>query len=271
MPFFDTYDNSFNQTAADSFNTDETNNATANLVVTDAGNTDNSVDGSFNLGVTITDSGNTDSHDTETYDQDETYTDSSTNDSYNTFTFTSTDDHSVQVGNRDYSTGFGDLTVGGGAAAAAGDGDTWIDGRSTILDQSVNQNIDGGHVFQSTSSTAVVGSGDDSIAAGGNVDITTTIDSSTTISSEYGDVNVGNETTIDNTVDSNNTYTDNSSYTDSSVEADIDDSWNDNSESYTADGSFNTTEDYTETTTITADVDAIVDSYGAAIDSDVAF
>jgi hypothetical protein len=272
MPFFDDYEDSFNATAIDSFNNETDNTLTADLTVTDAGNSDESVNDSYNLGVDITDSGNTDSHDMDVEDSGNIDTDESTNDSYNTFTFTSTDDHSIHVGNRDYNTGFGDLTVGGGAAAAAaaGEGSLSIDGRATIVDQSVNQNIDAGLVFQHGSSSAVVASGDDAVAAGDDVHIRTELDTSTHIEAG-GDVNVGNETTTTNTLFSNNTYTDNSVYTDESMEVDIDDSWNDNSESYTATDSFNTTVYEDETTNVDIDVDAIVDSFGATIADDVSF
>ncbi|UNK70076.1 IniB N-terminal domain-containing protein [Microbacterium sp. H1-D42] len=68
---------------------------------------------------------------------------------------------------------------------------TTIDARSTIVDQSVNQNIwtEGGDVTQVFDQEAVVASGDDSIAAGDDVSV---VDSDVDVS--MGDVSIGNET-----------------------------------------------------------------------------
>lgn len=68
---------------------------------------------------------------------------------------------------------------------------TTIDARSTVVDQSVNQNIwtEGGDVTQVFDQDAVVASGDDAIAAG---DDATTVDSDVDVT--VGDVSVGNET-----------------------------------------------------------------------------
>lgn len=68
---------------------------------------------------------------------------------------------------------------------------TTVDARSTIVDQSVNQNIwtEGGDVTQLFDQEAVVASGDESIAAGDDVQV---VDSDTDIS--MGDVSIGNET-----------------------------------------------------------------------------
>ncbi|QMU97448.1 hypothetical protein FVO59_09630 [Microbacterium esteraromaticum] len=68
---------------------------------------------------------------------------------------------------------------------------TTVDARSTVVDQSVNQNIwtEGGDVTQLFDQDAVVASGDDSIAAGDDVQV---VDSETDIS--MGDVSIGNET-----------------------------------------------------------------------------
>ncbi|MCX6501799.1 MAG: hypothetical protein NT132_05230 [Microbacterium sp.] len=293
MPL-DDYQDSFNMAAADSFNSTVDNDLTVGVDLADSFNTDDSVNDSGNLDVGISDSGNTDSHnednDTHTWSLTNTWTDSSTtdnsdnstsnsgntstdnsqHDSGNTATFTYTDDHTINVGNREYNTGFGDVTFSGGAAAAAaasGTGSSFVDGRVTIVDGSVNQNIDGGHVGQYFGSQTVVASGDDAIAAGDGVSITTQIDSSTHMSAG-GDINIGNETTIDMTVGSYNEYTSTTTETDSSTHTDISDSWNDYSQTYTATDSFTSTVDWDETTTIDADVDAIVDSHDALIADD---
>lgn len=71
---------------------------------------------------------------------------------------------------------------------------TTIDARSTVVDQSVNQNIwtEGGDVTQLFDQEAVVASGDDSIAAGDDVSV---VDSDTDVS--MGDVAIGNESNQD--------------------------------------------------------------------------
>lgn len=71
---------------------------------------------------------------------------------------------------------------------------TTVDARSTILDQSVNQNIwtEGGDVTQVFDQDAVVASGDSAIAAGGDVSVS---DSDTNVS--LGDVTIGNQTDED--------------------------------------------------------------------------
>ncbi|WP_442574793.1 IniB N-terminal domain-containing protein [Microbacterium sp. F51-2R] len=71
---------------------------------------------------------------------------------------------------------------------------TTVDARSTIVDQSTNQNIwtNGGDVTQIFDQEAVVASGDGSIAAG---DDATTVDSDVDVT--VGDVSVGNSTNVD--------------------------------------------------------------------------
>lgn len=71
---------------------------------------------------------------------------------------------------------------------------TTIDARSTIVDQSTNQNIwtNGGDVTQIFDQEAVVASGDEAIAAG---DDATTVDSDVDVT--IGDVSVGNTTNED--------------------------------------------------------------------------
>lgn len=71
---------------------------------------------------------------------------------------------------------------------------TTVDARSTIVDQSVNQNIwtEGGDVTQLFDQEAIVASGDDSIAAGDDVAV---VDSDVDVT--MGDVAIGNETNDD--------------------------------------------------------------------------
>jgi len=71
---------------------------------------------------------------------------------------------------------------------------TTIDARSTVVDQSVNQNIwtEGGDVTQVFDQEAVVASGDESIAAGDDVSV---VDSDVDVS--MGDVAIGNESNQD--------------------------------------------------------------------------
>ncbi|MFB6612415.1 IniB N-terminal domain-containing protein [Agromyces sp. NPDC056379] len=72
---------------------------------------------------------------------------------------------------------------------------TTIDNRSTIIDQSTNQNIwADGDVTQIFDQDAVVASGDDAVAAGGNASID---ESDSTITT--GDIAVGNTTGSNNT------------------------------------------------------------------------
>lgn len=97
---------------------------------------------------------------------------------------------------------------------------TTIDARSTIVDQSVNQNIwtDGGDVTQIFDQDAVVASGDESVAAGDDATITDTDTDITT-----GDVSIGND---EYTGSYNQDNSDNSS---------IDDSFQDNSQNDASD------------------------------------
>ena len=262
---FDDFTESFNGEARNSFNSSTTNTANLNVGLENVGNTDNSVNDSGNADLGVTGSFNEDSHDTDTADSYNTWTDESTHDSYNTANVSFTDDHSVEVGARSYNTGFGDLSLGG---LGGGAGDTLIDGRGTVLDQSVNQNIDAYSVEQSHDSWAVVGSGDGSIAAGGDVTVNQSLDDSTTITGG-GDVNVGNGPDIVYTIGSGNSYTDNSTETDASQDWDIDDSFNDNSESYDATNSFNDEITSTSDTDWDIDADVIWNSEAAVIDSTV--
>ncbi|MGO2051151.1 IniB N-terminal domain-containing protein [Microbacterium sp.] len=109
---------------------------------------------------------------------------------------------------------------------------TTIDNRSTIVDQSVNQNIwtEGGDVTQIFDQEAVVASGDDAVAAGDDATVTNSDTDITT-----GDISIGNEE-YDNSFNedgSDNSTVDDSfqdnSTNDSSDETTVDDSAQDNS------------------------------------------
>jgi hypothetical protein len=109
---------------------------------------------------------------------------------------------------------------------------TTIDARSTIVDQSVNQNIwtEGGDVTQIFDQEAIVASGDESVAAGDDATVT---DSDIDITT--GDISVGNDEYNDsfNEDGSDNSTIDDSfqdnSTNDGSVDSTVDDSFQDNS------------------------------------------
>lgn len=219
------FNDSLNRTARDSFNQTNNTTNTANLGV-DLDNVGNSH--SDNTSATAVGSFNTDDS-----------TDNSVNHSYNSSTadlnynsnnmatFTSTDDHSVNVGNRSY-----DLGSDGSGGAGGGSG--------TVVDQSVNADVHAwGGSFIGSGASAVVASGDGSMAAGGSINIDENLDGSTHIMALHGDVNIDNTTTDTSTWFSGNSYTDNSQYTDSSTHLGIDGSFNSADFSASADDSFN--------------------------------
>jgi hypothetical protein len=98
-----------------------------------------------------------------------------------------------------------------------------IDNRSSIVDQSVNQNIwtEGGDVNQLFDQEAVVNMGDNGAAAGEDADVD---NSETDIST--GDIAIGNEDTTTTITDS---FDDESTNTEVEVEAEVDESFNDES------------------------------------------
>lgn len=109
---------------------------------------------------------------------------------------------------------------------------TTVDARSTIVDQSVNQNIwtEGGDVTQLFDQEAVVTSGDESVAAGNDASI---VNSDTDITT--GDVSIGNDEYNDSfnednsdTTDIDDSFQDNST-NDDSTNAAVEDSFQDNS------------------------------------------
>ena len=258
-------------------NTDDSVNGSGNVMtdIDGVGNADNSVNGSGNTDVSLDGVGNVDSHD-ETVGIDGSYNDNSDNGmddhsdnsangsyndhsldlvsgSFNSYLDESVDDHSIEVGSRSYDTGFGDVSLG---SAGGGSGDVWVNNQNTIVDQSFNGNVEGwGEVSGAGGSTAVVASGNGSIAAGNDVNLSQSVDRSTEFTAG-GDVNYGNTTEIVNVIGSHNSEVDGSSWTDSSTDTSVEDSFNDESQSWTADDSFN--EELTSSTESTWDVDADV-------------
>lgn len=282
MPTTGDINNSLNTAVADSLNdtstVNEDNSVDIDASATDSFNTDNSVTDASSTTVDTTGSFNEGSYNesNEWVDSNNTWTDESTNDSNNSSTVNWADgsyntdnsetDNSINAGVREYNTGFG--AWGGASAAesgaAGGSGHTEIWSNSTIVDQSVNQNVAAfGGVDQSFDNSSVVASGEGSIAAGGDVDWSYSVNESSNITAD-GDINIGNETTITTITDSMNEYSVDYSYTDNSTTIDVSDSFNDFSENYSADGSFNTSEVFESDTAIDVDITAVVDSFNTA-------
>ncbi len=280
MPTTGDINNTLNTAIADSLNDTSTVNEDNSVVseenVTDSFNEDNSVTDASSTTVDNTGSFNEGSYNESNDWVDSANTDNSTNDSGNSTTVNWADgsyntdnsetDNSTNAGVREYNTGFG--AWGGASAAesgaAGGSSHTEIWSNSTIVDQSVNQNVAAdGAVDQSFGNSSVVSSGEGSIAAGGSVDWDYSVDESTTMTAG-GDINIGNETTITTITDSMNEYNLDYSYTDNSTVIDVTDSFNDFSENYSADGSFNTSEVFDTDTVIEVNLDATVDSFNSA-------
>ncbi|WP_127474152.1 hypothetical protein [Microbacterium sulfonylureivorans] len=289
----DDIDESFNVRVRDSFNSTSANTANITADLQNVGNTDDSTNDSGNTAVDLDGSFNEDSHDMDldtdvdvedsfndesdnsTDDHtdnstDDSYNDNSDNsvdDSYNSWTDASTDDHSTNAGARTYNAGMGDVSLAG--AAGGGGGALHVSSHNTVVDQSVNGNVAAfGGVGLVSKSDAVVASGDGAMAAGDDIDIHQSLDESTTILGG-DDVNVGNTTSISNVLHSHNSATDNSTSTDNSWDVDIDGSFNDDSDSYTATNSFN--EELTSINESDWDVDANViwDSEDSVVVDDV--
>lgn len=221
-------DNSVENEAEESFNTDVENEEsfnTDNSVENEESFNDNSTDLDVDLEVEIEDSFNEDDsvRNTDSFN---------VTSSFNTQTL---NDYSTSIGVRQYNTGFGDLNLGGltgmsagkgyGHGGGAGDVDVSIDNRSLQLDQSVNQMIetgDGGVVDQDFSQDATVAFGDGSMAAGD--DLSTT---ETNIDVTIGDIYTGNTWTTTTISDS---FQDHSVENEWEMDVDIDESFNDESE-----------------------------------------
>lgn len=244
------FNDSLNRSTSGSFNTTDNTTTNANLTVglSDVGN-----HFSNNTSATAIDSGNTDSStDNSVHDSYNKSTTDLTANSNNQTMLTSTDDHSVNVGNRSYD-------LGGGSGGAGG-------GSGTVVDQSIDADVHSlGGSFIGSGASAVVGSGDGSMAAGGNIDINEHIDDSTHISALFGDVNLDNTTTENTNWNSFNTVTDNSTHTDDSTHVGIDDSFNSADFSSTTDDSFNSEVHNVDTTHWDVDANVIWGSAGAGI------
>lgn len=267
---FDDYTVDIDARARDSFNSTTTNTTNLAADVTNVGNVDDSVNNSGNDTTDITDSflvgsgnldvemdhvGNTDSYNDTTTITDESFTDNSDN---------SINDDSVNAGVREYNTGFGDLA----GVVAGGGGDLLIDNRSTILDQSVNQNIVAGGVDQFVANDALVASGDGATVAGGDYTPTYNLDSSTTIVAD-GDVLLDSVKEVNFAYNSGNSTTIDVDITDASQEWDIEDSGNTFSHTVDIQNSFNDDVLVDSSTTWDIDADVIWDSGLAAIVDDV--
>jgi len=130
---------------------------------------------------------------------------------------------------------------------------TDIDARSTVIDQSTNQNIWAhGDVTQTFDQSAVTASGDGSIAAGDGVGIDQSQDHSTNVSAG-GDANLGSDVTTTNNDGSYNSATNAPTTTDNSTTINADDSLNNTSTDVTADHSGNTTDTTTSATNTSVD------------------
>lgn len=243
-------------------NSTNTNNS-SNLVVDldNVGNTDTSYEETTTTDTTIVDSGNVDSGNTD-LDIDGSGNDNSDNsvngsfnedtditvvDSFNTDE--SWTDASTNAGVREYNTGLEGFGGFGGGAAA-------IHSSATITDQSVNQNVAStGDVDQFFANSSVTASGEGSLAAGGDVSISQSLDRSTNIDAG-GDINIGNSTEIVDIDGSYNESTTTIDITDASQDWSFDNVGNDNSLNVDLADSFN--EDFstveTENWTINADV-----------------
>lgn len=237
-----------------------TTNNSNNLAVdlNNVGNVDNTFEETNTSDTTVVDSGNVGSGNTD-WDIDGSYNDNSDNsdnsvdavvtiDSNNTYLDESFEDNSTNAGVRAYNTGFEGFGGFGG-------GDASIYSQATILDQSVNQNILGGDVTQGFANSAVSASGEGSVAAGGDVSISRSLDASTNFDAE-GDININNTTELTSYDNVGNTTDISVDLTDASQDWTIDGSYNDASTSVDLTDSFNDDFSSTESEdwTINADV-----------------
>lgn len=125
-----------------------------------------------------------------------------------------------------------------------------IDNRSTIIDQSVNQNIWAeGDVTQIFDQEAVLAVGDESVAAGDNA----LLDESNT-DVTIGDVAIGNTET---NVDIADSFNDESIDVDINTDAEIDESFNDESSTVEVDTEIDDSFNETETTEVTVDTEVV--------------
>ncbi len=132
---------------------------------------------------------------------------------------------------------------------------TNIYNNNTIVDQSVNQNIwADGDVLQVFDQSAVVSTGEGSLAAGGNIVFDESADSSTTIVAG-NDVLVGNDVVVTVTEDSYNAST-YAPTTLTEVDVEVDDSFNDTTAlTVTTDDSFNQTSSVSSEASLSVEAD----------------
>ncbi len=172
--------------------------------------------------------------------------------SFNTQTL---NDDSVTVGVRQYASTFGTLNLGGlFGGAAAGAGALSIDNRSSVVDQSVNQAISAqgsGGVGQAFSQSAVVSSGDGSVAAGQDAALTN-LDFNFTV----GDVAIGNTAIATSFADS---FNDQSAVDVTKINVEFDKSFNQFTEDYDSNVEFNES--------FNSDWDAYSDSFNDSSDN----
>lgn len=282
-------DDSFNPRVRDSFNTTTNTNSGNQASFTPVNVSDNAINFGSGNGNGNTDSSGSGNHsgngsdntlnsynDNSDHSMNDT-SDNSSNGSGNVTNVTWTDDHAISAGDRAYNTGFGGLD---GGAYGAGN----IDARSTVVDQSVNQSItslgghDGGHpgvygegeggwgggVSTSSHSSAVVASGDGSIAAGDDFRVDNSVDNSTHIGAG-GDVNLGNTSNVNTVWGSYNTHDDHSTTTDNSMTADVENSFNAYHTDVDVNGSFNHEVNNVNVNDWNVDANVIWGSTGAGI------
>ena len=245
-------EDSFNDNSNNSINTDNSNNSDNSVETEVEVEVDESFNGSFNdqstnVDVDLADSFN-DNSDNSVRNQDSFNITSS----FNTQTL---NDHSTTttVGVRQYQANNGDFNLGGlfGSASAAGFGgghgkpggdyeaNISIDNSSFVFDQSVNQVIStnggdlGGNVIQGFSQTASIAFGDNSIAAGRDVNIDNSV-----VDFDFGDVNIGNTHVNTTITDSFNDFSHN-------FEVEFEDSFNDYSTHTNVQDSFQVNDSFT--------------------------
>jgi hypothetical protein len=222
--------------------TDNSDNSVEDNSVVDSSTNDS---GNLDVDVAVAvDSGNTDNSDNSDNDSFNDYEDSGNvyTDSFNDYTLI---DRSIDVGVRQYNTNVNnDYHFGGVGGGVAAGGALSLDNRTTVVDQSVNQNIEaGGDVFQGFGQTANVASGDGSVAAGEDA----IVDNSQT-AVQIGDISAFN-TEYDVAI--TDSFNEEWNLESNSYSIDIDDSGNSwtetNSIEVGFDNSFNDTASYTET------------------------
>ncbi|WP_051956225.1 hypothetical protein [Microbacterium sp. UNCCL10] len=138
----------------------------------------------------------------------------------------SANDNSVNAGIREYGNMFSGAAAGAPLAGLGTvSGGMSVSSNATVIDQSVNANVNaGGDVGLESASSAIAATAPNANAAGGDIVFDSSVDNSV----DYtigGDAHIGNTTTIENTFGSYNSAVDNST-TDNSLHTEIMDSFN---------------------------------------------